>query len=123
LARDFWVPGNTKLVHKAATAVYVLDQDDKAIDAVMLSDSSVSWWQKDYFAETADFLYKQGAWKSPDGTICGPVNAVKSGAATNTRTICRDETVQNSNTSADWYVTVTSGATPGKPNNQNRYSN
>jgi len=118
--RDFWMPGETKLIHKTAM-IYVLDQDDKVIDAVMLSENPDSWWTKDYFAEAAEFLFKSGAWKSPGGGIGGPADAVASGKATNTRTICRDETVEDSNTAKDWYVTDTSCATPGKPNNPKRY--
>ena len=121
-ARDFWVPGNTKLLRKT-DIVYLLDQDDSVLDAVMISESPDSWWNKDYFAEAADFLYQQGAWKAVDGRIGRPEDAVISGKTTNTRTICRDETAKNTNTSASWYITVTSGATPGKLNNPNRYSN
>jgi hypothetical protein len=122
-ARDFWVPGNTKLIRTEASAVYVLDQDDKVLDAVMISKTPDSWWSKDYLAETAGMLLSQGAWKSTEGKIARPADSVISAATTNTRSICRDETVEDSNTAEDWYVTVGSGVTPGKPNNPNRYSN
>ena len=118
-ARDIWVAGNTKLLHKT-DAVYLLDQDDNVIDAVMISENPDSSWSKDYFAEAADFLFQQGAWKSADGNICRPADAMISNATTNTRTICRDETA-DTNTAANWYITATSSATPGKPNNPNRY--
>ncbi|MDR2942156.1 MAG: hypothetical protein LBV17_06165 [Treponema sp.] len=118
-ARDFWMPGETKLLHKTA-AIYVLDQDDRVIDAVMLSENADNWWTKDYFAETAEFLFKQGAWKSADGKICGPKDAVISAGTTNTRTVCRDETVEDSGMAKDWYVTAKSSATPGKLNNPKR---
>jgi predicted small secreted protein len=118
--RDFWIPGDTKLIHKTAM-IYVLDQDDRVIDAVILSEKPDNWWAKDYFAETAEFLFNSGSWKSPDGGVCGPKDAVSSAGTTNTRTICRDETVENSGTAKDWYITVTSGATPGKLNNPKRY--
>jgi hypothetical protein len=120
-ARDFWIAGTVKLVQKAATAVYVLDQDDRVFDAVMISENRDSWWQKDYLAETADFLFKQGAWKTADGKICRPADSVISSGTTNTRTICRDETAENSNTAADWYICATSSATPGEKNNPKRY--
>ena len=120
-AWDFWIPGNTKLIHKAATAVYVLDQDDRVLDAVMFSEKPDTWWTKDYFAEAAEFLYNSGAWKSASGKVCGPVDALSSAGTTNTRTICRDETVENTNTAEDWYITATSSATPGNPNNPKRY--
>jgi hypothetical protein len=119
-ARDFWAPGNVKLLRKT-DVVYLLDQDDKVLDAVMLSEKQDAWWDKDYFAEAADFLFNQGAWKTADGGICGPVDAVISTGTTNTRTICRDEKKANSNTAADWYITATSSATPGSINSEKRY--
>jgi hypothetical protein len=91
------------------------------LDAIMISDTPSSWWQKDYLAEAAGMLFSQNAWKSSDGGICGPENSIISAGTTSTRTICRDETIEDSNTAADWYITVTSGATPGKPNNKNRF--
>ena len=120
-ARDFWMPGSSKLVHKEAAAVYVLDQDDRVLAAVMISDKNDSSWDKDYFTEAARMLHSQGAWKSPDGQAGVPATAARSAGTTNTRTICRDETIVNTNTAADWYVTATSSATPGLPNNPKRH--
>jgi hypothetical protein len=120
-ARDFWIPGNTKLLHKANSVVYVVDQDDHVLDAVMISENPDSWWNKEHLAEAANFLFEQGAWKSIDGKICRPADAVRSAGTTNTRTICRDETAENTHTAADWYITATSSATPGGPNNPKRY--
>jgi len=120
-ARDIWIPGSTKLLHKT-DAIYLLDQDDKVLDAVMISETPDSWWNKDYFAEAAEFLFRHNAWKSADGKICSPQDAVRSTGTTATRTICRDETVENTNTAADWYITATSSATPGKPNSPKRYA-
>jgi hypothetical protein len=121
-ARDLWIPGSAKLLHKT-DAVYLLDQDDNVVDAVMLSENTDPWWNKDYFAEAAEFLYNAAAWKSPDNAICDPSKAVQSTGTTLTRTICRDETlVKKSGTAADWYITANSCATPGKLNNPKRYN-
>ena len=121
-ARDLWIPGSTKLLHKT-DAVYLLDQDACIIDAVMLSESADIWWSKDYFAETADLLFRMNAWKSPGDAVCGPAEAVSSAGTTATRTICRDETLdKNSGTAADWYIAATSCATPGMPNNPKRHN-
>jgi hypothetical protein len=119
--RDFWIPDSTKLLHKT-DAVYVLDQDNGVLDAVMISEKSDPLWGKDYFTEAAEFLFRKGAWKSPAGTICSPADAVISSTTTLTRSICRDENVENTHTAADWYVTANSGATPGKENNIKRYN-
>jgi hypothetical protein len=120
-ARDFWIPGNSKLINKAAGFVYVLDQDDNVLAAIMHSETQPSWWPKDYLAQAAEFLFLQDAWKSADGGICTPADAINSAGVTPTRTICRDETVVNTNTAADWYIVNTSSATPGKENNPKRY--
>jgi hypothetical protein len=121
-ARDIWIPGSAKLLHKT-DAVYLLDQDDSVVDAVMLSENADPWWNKDYFAEAAEFLYNAAAWKSPDDKICDPSKAVQSTGTTLTRTICRDESLgKNSGTAADWYITANSSASPGKPNNPKRYN-
>ena len=122
-ARDFWIPGTTKLLHKTSF-VYVLDQDDRVLSAVMLCENPNAPWPKDYFFDTAAFLFEQGAWQSEDGISCRPSDAVRTSGTTNTRTICRDETLgKNSNSSADWYITATSGATPGTVNDPRRHSN
>jgi len=120
-ARDLWLPGNVKLLRKT-DIVYLLDQDDRVLDAVMLSETADAWWSKEYFAEAANFLFSQGAWKTVDGRIGGPQDAVISAKTTNTRTICRDETMENSNTVADWYIAATSSATPGEKNSEKRFS-
>jgi hypothetical protein len=111
--RDFWVPGNTKLFHRTAM-VYVMDQDDRILDAVMISENPHLPWPRDFLAETADFLLEQGAWIG---------EAVNSSGTTGTRTINRDETLENTNSNADWYITATSGLTPGGPNDPRRHLN
>jgi hypothetical protein len=121
-ARDFWIHGTDKLLHKT-DAVWFTDQDDHIIDAVMLSETADPWWSKDQFIQAAELLFDQKAWSSSDGKIAGPADAVNSFniKTAMTRSISRDETVPDSNKAADWYITATSGATPGKPNNPARF--
>jgi len=119
-ARDFWVPDVAKLINKTGV-IYVLDQDDRVLDALMFSEKQDVKWTEDYLAEAAEFLYNSGAWKSASGKVCGPADAFSSVGTTNTRTLCRNENAEDTNTAADWYITVTSGATPGKSNNPKRY--
>jgi hypothetical protein len=119
-ARDLWIPGSEKLLHRT-DAVYLLDQDDQVIDAVMLSETPDPWWTKEHFVQAADMLYQQGAWDSAEGEIPGPADAVSAGVVSPTRTICRDEDAADTNTQDNWYITVNSGETPGKKNNPNRY--
>ena len=121
-ARDLWIPGSSKMLHKT-DVIYLLDQDDRVIDSVLLSENADPWWNKDYFAEAAELLFNAGAWKSSSGKICSPADAVSSSGTTLTRTICRDEALkQSSGTAADWYITANSSATPGKENNPKRYN-
>ena len=121
-ARDLWIPGSSKLLHKT-DAVYVIDQDDRVLDAIMLSETPDPFWNKSYFEEAAGFLFTKGAWKSPTGGICSPENAVSSTNVKTaiTRSISRDETMDDTNTAAEWYVTANSGLTPGLPNNPKRF--
>ncbi|MCL2809310.1 MAG: hypothetical protein FWD24_04495 [Treponema sp.] len=119
-ARDFWMPGTTKLLHKTAF-IYILDQDDNVLNAIMLCEKPGDPWPKDYFEEEAKFLFSKKAWISKDGLTCRPSDAIPSTGTTNTRTINRDETVLNTNSPANWYITATSCATPGVENNTKRY--
>jgi hypothetical protein len=116
-ARDFWIPGSDKLLHKT-DAVYIVDQEGSVLNAVMISETPDSWWRKAYFAEAAEFLFNSGAWKSPGGEVCSPADAVSSATIKTapTRSISRDETMQNTGTAMDWYATDTRGSTPGLPN-------
>jgi hypothetical protein len=116
-ARDFWIPGTAKLLHKT-DAVYVMDQDDTIIDAVILAEVVEPWWNKDVFAEAAALFLEKKAWKTADGKIPAPSDAVDTGPVKTaaTKSISRNEGAEDTNTAADWYVTAASGATPGKQN-------
>jgi hypothetical protein len=116
-ARDFWIPGSSKLLHKT-DAVYVLDQNGWTLDAVMIAENSDSWLKKDYFVKTAEFLFEHNAWKSATGTVSGVADAVDSSGIKTaiTRSISRKELTENTHTAADWYVTATSGVSPGLRN-------
>lgn len=127
-ARDLWVPGNAKLIHKT-DVVYLVDQDDKIIDAVLMSESAGPAWGKADLANAAGFLASQGAW-FPRGTVSPPdagsyaltpADALISTGTTATRTINRDETLVADGRPENWYITATSNATPGKPNSLRRY--
>jgi len=116
-ARDLWIHSSDKLLRKT-DAVYVLDQDNKVLDAVMFAVDTNAWSKKDYFPETAEFLFKKGVWKSSAGTVCSITDVVNSSGigSAMTRSISRNEALGNTHTAADWYVTTTNGVTPGLPN-------
>ena len=120
-ARDFWIPGNTKLLRKT-DAVYVMDQNDRILDAVMLAEDTIPARSLAFFFAAAEYLFNKGVWKSASGTLPGHEDAVKTSAIRTslTRSISRDETVPNTNTSADWYITVVGGVTIGRENDSRR---
>jgi hypothetical protein len=121
-ARDLWVPTSEKLLHKT-DVVYLMDQDDQIIDAVVMSENDDPWWTKEHFVQAADLLYQQGAWVQGEGKIPGPSDAViTAGIKTAmTRSISRDKTLPDTNTKADWYISATSAVSPGMENNPKRY--
>jgi hypothetical protein len=118
--REFWVPGTTKLTRKT-DILYITNQDDQILDAVMLSENKNASWSKEELTTAANLLRDKGAWIAAGADILGPPHAVESQYATATRTICRDESLPDSNTLNDWYITATSSATPGAANNIKRY--
>ncbi|MDR2419077.1 MAG: hypothetical protein LBD79_08480 [Treponema sp.] len=117
--RDFWVPGSKKLLRKT-DAVFLMDQDDKVLDALMLHKESDTVW-KDGLAQAAELLGKQRAWRVASGTTPQPSDALLSDAATLTRTCSRNESIPDSDSTADWFITATSKATPGRLNTDKRY--
>ncbi|MDR2211698.1 MAG: hypothetical protein LBO65_09595 [Spirochaetaceae bacterium] len=108
--RDFWMPGTLKI--HSTNAIYAMDQDDRIIDGVLLANSKYGW--NEPVAAAAKLLASQGAWTGADSG-----EAVNSDGNTVTRTICRGSA--DTNSASDWYVTVSSGNTPGRPNNPGRY--
>ena len=124
-AHNFRIPGSSSRLNKTG-AIYVLDRDYGVLGAVMLSESpDPSAWEgggRAHFAEIAGFLFEHGAWKSSSGGVATPADAVITSAVGTaaTRSVSRDESVANTNTAADWYVTANNGATPGMPNDPRR---
>ena len=131
--RDLWLPGSAKLLHKT-DALWLMDQDDRIIDAVLLCENPKEWG-KNNSAAAAEFLGRNGAWLPPtasgtaadgaegeEGTfIPDYASAVNTAGTTLTRTICRDENLPPRPRIDNWYITANSGATPGKPNSVKRY--
>jgi hypothetical protein len=127
-ARDFWVPDGVKRLRKT-DAVYFLDQDDRIIDGVLLSENPDNWWTKPAFVEAATLLGGQGAWLPAEGApedpdyAPGPSDAVitKNIGSAATRSISRNENISDRNHAGDWYITATSSATPGKSNSDKQF--
>jgi hypothetical protein len=123
-ARDFWIPGSSKLIHKS-DALWLMDQDNRILDAVMLYDNPKDWDK--YASAAAEFLGLKKAWLPLNGDagvnwIPNSASAVISTGTTATRTICRDQDLPPGPRAGNWYITANSSATPGKRNNPKRYA-
>jgi hypothetical protein len=122
-ARDLWTNVNAEQL-RMTDALYLLDQEDKVLDAVMFYKTAEEWEKNKVLSQTAEMLAKQGEWLARNGELVKTPtenDAAANTRATATRTLCRDETVPDSNTAADWYVTDTSNASPGLPNSIRRF--
>jgi len=125
-ARDFWLEGNEKRIRKT-DVIALADQDGAFLDAVLLSESALGDWKTEEMAAGANALEEAKAWNKSTGlppsgseALC-PIDAFISAGGTTTRTLCRDESISDSNSASDWYVTATSCASPGAPNRTERY--
>ena len=125
-ARDLWIGGSSKMLRKT-DAVFLMDQDDNILSAVIMSENPDIWWDKQYMANAAELLGRKGAWLSPqdevdDNFIPSPSDAVSTTSVKTaaTRSVSRDESSSVSLRASDWYVAATSNATPGKPNSTKR---
>jgi hypothetical protein len=120
-ARDFWAPEAVKRLRKT-DAVLLMDQEDRVLDGVLLSENPDNAWAKEDLDKAAKLLAAQGAWKSAGGSQSpSPRDAIPTKGTTTTRTICRNEAAEDTNTAADWIIVATSQASPGKPNSDKRY--
>jgi len=123
LARDLWISGSEERLRKT-DGIALVNQDGMVLDAVLFSEYLSGDWLKEELVQFSSLLANAGAWTRRDQQAGAPQpqDAAMSGTATTTRTICRDESASDTNSAADWYVTVASGATPGLPNRTERYT-
>jgi hypothetical protein len=120
-ARDFWAPEALKRLRKT-DAVLLMDQEDKILDGALLSENPDNAWAKEELDRAAKLLAAQGAWQSAGGgRSLSPREAIPTKGTTATRTICRNEAAEDTDTAADWFIVATSQASPGKPNSDKRY--
>jgi hypothetical protein len=113
-ARDLWIPGNKKILHKD-DLVYLLDQDDRIIDGVVLTaDPEKTGWASEDLRQAAALFATQDAWlphPSPDAALnCKSINT------STTKSISRYQDREDSNSPGDYYLTGSGNASPGEPN-------
>jgi len=118
-ARDLWFSGSKEWLHKT-DVVYLQDANGNILDAVVLNEKPGETWEKTlaHFAGIMEDLFNKGMWKSADGELPGPLDAVDTSTVKTsaTKSISRYEGKENTHTSKDWYITDQWGATPGQPN-------
>jgi hypothetical protein len=121
-AHFFKLDGSKNHIKKDAGAVYLMDQDDRVLDAVVFyspanKKGETAW---NAVAETALFLSQKGAWAGPRLE-----DAVPSKDSTATKTICRHENRPDTNSAIDWYIVDhknnNPGPSPGSGNNRAVY--
>ena len=106
-ARDLWVSGSEKLLHKT-DIIIVQDINGVIHDALCLNETPGKPWGKNqaHFSAILEDLNNKMAWKSPDG--------VDTSAASIYKSVNRRESVKNTHSVNDWYLTV--NTSPGLPN-------
>jgi len=118
-ARDLWVVGSKELLC-ATDIVYLEDDGNNVMDAVVLSEKPSKTWGNDYshFAKIEEFLFYEGAWKAANGSMPTPLDVVNTSSikSSTAKSVCRYEGREISHTASDWYISG-SGTTPGLPNN------
>jgi hypothetical protein len=119
-ARDLWVKGSEKYLHKS-DIVYLQDASGKIIDAIIMNEKPSATWNnsQSHFQGIAEYLCNVGAWESADGEKPTAFDAVDTSSIGSSmyKSVCRYEWRQNHFNTSDWYVTPTS-PTPGLPNKQ-----
>jgi hypothetical protein len=118
-ARDLWIPGNKKLLHKT-DIVYLQNASGGIMDAIVMNEKPEKTWPtaRQHFVDLTEFLFNKGAWKSVNGKLPDPLDSVDTSAIKTaaTRSVSRYEEREDTNTANDWYATGNGGATPGLPN-------
>ena len=119
-AWDFWVTdGNGLSGNNGVISIYS-SPGGEILDAVLYSDRTSSsdeqygGFGSRRLVRQAELLVSSGAWRSTDGTA-RPEDAVSPESSTGTRSICRRMGV-DTNSSTDWYIVPTRGATFGGDN-------
>jgi hypothetical protein len=125
-ARDFWVKGGTGLSgNNGALSIYT-SPGGNLMDAVIysnrnsLSDEKYGGFGSSAMLQKINNIFEQGGWIfSTDKLI--PEDCVNPEQSSATRSISRSSLSTDTDTSADWHITPTSGYSFGKINNDAVY--
>jgi hypothetical protein len=113
-ARDLWIPGDTKILRKK-DLVYLLDQDGRIIDGVVLTDDKdKAGWATEDLRKAAALFDAQEAWL-PQASPAAALDC-QSIKTSYTKSISRYNNREDTNSAGDFYLTNGGGASPGEPN-------
>ncbi len=130
-ARDFWVPGGGGLSGNNGVITLYSSHGGKLLDGVMYSnrtsasDEDYSGFGSSSTLEKVLQLYTEEGWKSPTGSYTDypkPEDGINPDDSTATRSICRGSGPADTDSSADWHITPTSGSSFGAINTDAVYS-
>jgi len=117
-ARDLWVEGSEKYLHKT-DIVFLQDASGNIIDAIVMNEKPSETWNKNrsHFQGITEYLCNVGAWESKDGEKPTAFDAVDTSSigSSYVKSVCRYEWQQNHFNTTDWYINTTA-ATPGLAN-------
>lgn len=125
-SRDFWYPGTAKILGKTAVIVLWERRNGAMLDALLyVENSDVEGWTSTKMGDAACTAVTQEIWQG----VSGVSGAFMCTGITGTRTMSRQNIPELAAevesewfqypvlvSAADWLVTATSTASPGKPN-------
>jgi hypothetical protein len=113
-ARDLWIPGDKKILHKK-DLVYLLDQDGRIVDGVVLTDDKdKADWASDDLRKAAALFDAQEAWL-PQASPAAALDCKNIGTSF-TKSISRHNNREDYNSAGDYYVTESKNVSPGEQN-------
>lgn len=125
-ARDFWIPGAPGLPGNNGAVTLYARKGGPVIDAVIWSDRAddvedekLGWTSEGYIF--ACDLASADAWISGISEIPYPSESVDVSFSTATRSLCRAEVPEDSDTALDWHTVPTRGQTFGGANSDEIY--
>ena len=125
-SRDFWIPGAPGLPGNNGAVTLYARKGGPVIDAVIWSDRAddvedekLGWTSEGYIF--ACDLASANAWIPGISEIPYPSESVDVSYSTATRSLCRAEVPEDSDTALDWHTVPTRGQTFGRANSDEIY--
>ncbi len=126
-AYDFWVKGGKGLGGNNGVITVYSAPNGEIIDGILYSnrtstsDTKYRGFGKKDMLLRAETLANIGGWTFRGDKI-SPEDAINPEGSTGTRSICRNNPPRDTNSSMDWHIVPTRGATFGNPNTNSVYT-